>query len=109
MSPSERRAEERATIKGAMKDVLDDLRAEERRVQGRIRRAGAEAEAVARWVCRRLKYGGGGPVSNKDFKGSKFKKGGVGAVRIVWGLDGKTSKYRVYPDRGTEDQTSVEG
>ena len=55
------------------------------------------------------KYGGGGPVSNKDFKGSKFKKGGVGAVRIVWGLDGKTSKYRVYPDRGTEDQTSVEG
>ena len=55
------------------------------------------------------KYGGGGPVSNKKFKGTKGKPGGVGAVRIIWGLDGKTSKYRVYPKRGTEDQSAING
>lgn len=55
------------------------------------------------------KYGGGGPVSNKNFKGTKGKPGGVGAVRIIWGLDGKTSKYRVYPKRGTEDQSAING
>lgn len=54
-------------------------------------------------------YGGGGPVSNKNFQGSKGKPGGVGAVRIIWGLDGKTSKYRIYPKRGTEDQSSIKG
>ena len=52
-------------------------------------------------------YGGGGPVSNKNYQGSKNKPGGRGAVRIIWGLDGNTQVYRVYPSTGTEDQTEI--